>query len=78
MIEKIRLKLADESGNTVAIPEDDYTVEMKLDYVIAHHFSAIAARHNETADAENKLAEKFNFAVVLQKYLEEYQDEYVF
>jgi hypothetical protein len=78
MIEKITLKLADESGNTVTVPEDDYSVESKLDYVIVHLYSAITNRQNATPDAENKLAEKFAFAANLQKYLEEYTNEYVF
>jgi hypothetical protein len=78
MIEKIYLQLADESGNTVAVPEDDYSVGIKLDYAIAHLYAAITNLHSETKDEEIKLAEKFAFADNLQKYLEEYRNEHVF
>ena len=79
MIEKISLKLADESGNTLTLPADDYSVAMKLDLVIAHLYAEITTvLHAETMDEEAKLAEKFVFASHLQKYLEEYRNEYVF
>ena len=78
MIEKIILKLADESGNFVTVPEDDYSVECKLDLAITHFYAEIVTRHSAVKDEQIRQAEKFAFADNLQKFLEEYTNEYVF
>lgn len=75
MISKISLCLMDEMGDCVPIERcSQQQLEIKIDTAIADAFSAICFRNNSIADAEIKTAEKFYFAVNLQNYLKETND----
>jgi len=72
MIEKIFLKLSNESGDWIALEKtNDAQIEIKIDTTIADLFSAICSRNHSLSDVEMKNAEKFRFALNLKEYLED-------
>jgi hypothetical protein len=71
MISKISLCLIDDLGDSVPIEESVTKIESKIDMQIADTFSKICFHNNSITDAEIKTAEKFYFAVNLQNYLKE-------
>lgn len=74
MIEKITLRIADESGAFVALSESELKLQSKLDVYIADTFSEIVRLGQSIADEEIKTAEKFYLAVNLKNYLQEMKE----
>lgn len=75
MIDGINLVIANSLGD--ALPIERITaqqLEIKIDVAIADMFSAICFRNNNIADAEEKTAQKFYFALNLKNYLEEIKE----
>ena len=69
MNKQINLVLANESGDFVPVRSNN--VETRIETAIADLFSEICRRNNDIQDAEIKIAEKFNFCLNLNNYLEE-------
>lgn len=77
MIERISFALIDESGNVVPIePLKTVNVGVKIEMAIADCFAEIRSEINELRDDEIKIAEKFNFALNLQRFLKEMKETY--
>lgn len=72
MIKTITLALINESGDSLPVEaQSPKRIENDLDIAAADLFSKICLQNNRIEDAEIKLAEKFFFALYLQKYLKE-------
>ena len=74
MIEKISLRVADESGAFIALSESDLKLQSKLDVYIADTFSEIVRLGQSIADDEIRTAEKFHLALNLKNYLQEMKE----
>ena len=75
MIDGINFVIANSLGD--ALPVERITpeqLEIKIETIIADTFSAICFRNNNIADAEEKTAQKFYFALNLKNYLEEIKE----
>lgn len=75
MIGKISLALVDESGSVIPIEKTTpQQLEIKIEITVADLFSQICFQLNNIADAEVKVAEKFQLAKTLINHLEEMKD----
>ncbi len=75
MIEKISLSLTNESGDCLEIEKQTFgQIESKVEIIIADTFSGICFFNNDTPDNEIRIAEKFNFAVILKRYFKELKE----
>lgn len=73
MTQTIKLCLTDDDGNRLELREKgaNNNIRSKLEIQIAELFTEINIKINNFGDDETELAEKFNFALELEKYLSE-------
>lgn len=77
MIERISLALINESGDVVPVENvNNLRLGAKIEITIADYFAEIRSRINDLKDDEIKTAEKFNFALNLQRFLKEMKETY--
>lgn len=78
MTQTIKLCLTDDNGNRLELPRKGANdrVRSEIEIKIADTFTEINVRINNLADAEMQTAEKFNFALELDKYLSEFRRIY--
>ena len=75
MIDKISMSITNESGETLRFDESLTKLESRIETATADLFSQICFRNNSIQDAEIKTAEKFYFALQLQNYLKEREED---
>ncbi len=69
MINKILLRLVNDSGDSITVADTNASVESLLEITTAELFSEICKRNNDTKDNEIRTDEKFRFALNLHEYL---------
>ncbi len=74
MIEKITLRVADESRNSLEIPTSELKLQSKLDIWIAERISEINHRQQSIVDDEIRTNEKFRFALCLDNFVKEMKE----
>ncbi len=74
MIEKITLRVADESRNSLENPTSELKLQSKLDIWIAERISEINHRQQSIVDDEIRTNEKFRFALGLDNFVKEMKE----